>query len=54
MSNFCHILPKVREKQRLPKRKFRVLPTEGLLGVQSSAFFQREEYFLSTSHDFKT
>lgn len=54
MSNFCHVLPKVREKQRLPKRKFWELPTEVLLGVQSSASFQMEEYFLSTSHNFKT
>lgn len=25
-----------------------------VLGVKSSAFFQREEYLLSTSHNFKT
>lgn len=53
MSNFCHVLPKVREKKGLPKRKFRELPPEGLLGMQSSAFFQREEYFLPTSHILK-
>lgn len=35
MHEFCRVLPKAREKEELPKRKFRKPPTEVLFGVQT-------------------
>lgn len=41
----CYVPLKARENMRLPKRKLRKQPTEGIIGVQTLLLFERGNTF---------